>query len=271
MKTLEDIRAHMFCLYFAPGLTQNGEFDEGIDGFLLPDIRKELKRGTHLKCSYCGQKGAVVGCLVPSCHLNYHLPCGIQNGVYNNFHEDGHSYPSHCVKHRPRGLVVPRFTGKRLCTICQEDVKYSQKDDLLHFSCCNSYFHRDCIAQLAYHQAGPDLLKCPNCKNDAEFVEKVKRSGIYVPTQQPVALGNTTNTAAASLVSSPPTSTVPGPEDVTFQCCMEDCKCEQGRSFNGENEWELFACDRCGSDAVHVACAGLHDGAEWICSVCINV
>ena len=81
LKKCENITAHMYCLYFAPGLIQNGTKDEGIEGFLLSDIRKELKRGSILKCSYCATRGAVVGCKVSTCKMNYHLNCGIKVNI----------------------------------------------------------------------------------------------------------------------------------------------------------------------------------------------
>src|SRR5690625_401788 len=57
----DDLTTHRFCLYFAPCLTQGDDPNEGICGFSPKDIRKELRRGTQLKCAYCQQRGAVVG------------------------------------------------------------------------------------------------------------------------------------------------------------------------------------------------------------------
>ncbi|KAH9404603.1 Zinc ion binding [Tyrophagus putrescentiae] len=164
LRTCEDITAHMYCLYFSPGLTQNGLFDEGINGFLLPDIRKELRRASQLRCSYCDQRSAAIGCGIAS-------------------------------------------------------------------------------------------LKCPNCLNSGNFITSVKENGICVPPRDYLVDSEAVNTAS---------------ENVVWECCAEECSCENGRSHNGDNEWELFACDQCGSNAVHMACASLSEGSEWSCEVCRN-
>ena len=60
-------QAHLHCLMFSSGLEQNGEEEEGIKGFLVEDIVKEWRRGARLKCTYCMQKYATVGCVVNGC------------------------------------------------------------------------------------------------------------------------------------------------------------------------------------------------------------
>ncbi|CAH3199089.1 unnamed protein product, partial [Porites evermanni] len=39
---------HQYCLLFASGLAQRGEDDEGFDGFLMTDIKKEISRSRRL-------------------------------------------------------------------------------------------------------------------------------------------------------------------------------------------------------------------------------
>ena len=60
-------QAHLYCLMFSSGLEQNGEEEEGIKGFLVDDIVKEWRRGSRLKCSYCKQTYATVGCVGKGC------------------------------------------------------------------------------------------------------------------------------------------------------------------------------------------------------------
>ena len=60
-------QAHLHCLMFSSGLEQNGEEEEGIKGFLVEDIVKEWRRGARLKCTFCTQKYATVGCVVNGC------------------------------------------------------------------------------------------------------------------------------------------------------------------------------------------------------------
>lgn len=229
MLRCEDITVHTYCLYFSPGLTQKGKFEEGINGFLLPDIRKELRRASQLRCSYCDQRSAAIGCGIASCHANFHLPCGLKNGVFTQFHDPSHSYPAYCKRHRPK-LNLPSFKGTLMCTICQENIKFStDKASLVFVSCCQTYFHRSCLNQLAYFQ-GELSLKCPNCLNKDDFITTVKKNGICVPFRDFLIGSDVVNALSE--------------QNVIWECCAEECACENGRAYNGDNEWELFACDQ---------------------------
>lgn len=73
-------RVHYFCLLFACNLSQDGEESEGIQGFLLNDIRREANRGQKLTCKHCKKKGATSACIVPECKMTYHFPCGRKAG-----------------------------------------------------------------------------------------------------------------------------------------------------------------------------------------------
>lgn len=228
LRKCEDITVHMYCLFFSPGLTQNGQPDEGIDGFLLPDIRKELRRASQLRCSYCEKKSAAIGCGVATCSANFHLPCGLKNGVFTQFHDPSHSFPAYCKRHRPK-LNLPSFKGTLMCTICQENIKFTtDKPNLVFLSCCQTYFHRSCLNQLAYYQ-GEFSLKCPNCLNCEEFIPSLKKSGIYVPCRDFLVDNEQITTTS---------------ENVVWECSADICNCENGRAHNGDNEWELFACDQ---------------------------
>ena len=250
MHTLEDVTAHYFCLLFASGLTQKGGYEDGIQGFLLDDIRRELRRGKFLKCSYCRKRGAVVGCLVAECSANYHFPCGIENGAYNDFHHESNSYPSHCKKHRPKNLPkdVSPPKSEVLCTICQEMIKPRSRAKLFLTDCCNSYYHNACMQQLAYHKGLH--YRCPNCLNQDKFIRNSKRNNIFVEMRHfyfPVMTE-------------------------IFDCSAPECLCENGRRYNGTREWELYACDLCGGNATHIRCGGLSvDVNFWMCEICRNV
>jgi len=39
---------HQYCMFFSSGLAQRGEDDEGFDGFLIKDIKKEITRAKRL-------------------------------------------------------------------------------------------------------------------------------------------------------------------------------------------------------------------------------
>ena len=80
---VDTISAHYFCLLFSSGLGQRGEEREGVKGFLAEDIRREVRRGSRLKCVYCRKKGATVGCAEQKCKKSYHPnPGKTQNSLF---------------------------------------------------------------------------------------------------------------------------------------------------------------------------------------------
>lgn len=248
------ITAHKYCLYFSSGLSQNDSLTSHFWGFKPKDIFKELRRGASLKCSYCNKKGAVIGCNVSHCMVMFHLPCGINNEAINYYHQDDGLYPSYCKNHRPKSSL-PEFEEPVLCTICQEHMNNSDRPDMMFIKCCNSYFHSQCLKDLAFHYEGDCAFKCPNCNNEELFLKTIKKAGFLIPL-----------IAEAMLFQTPREYT-----PVRFQCCAPECMCENGREYNGNDNWELFTCDRCGSAAIHVACANMNEeNMEWICQSCQN-
>lgn len=53
------------------------ETDQGT----LKGVVKEIRRGRHVKCSYCSQRGATIGCRVPRCNVSYHHACAQAAGA----------------------------------------------------------------------------------------------------------------------------------------------------------------------------------------------
>ena len=103
--------AHLHCLMFSSGLIQSGEETDGIIGFLPDDIQAELQRGAKLRCAFCKEIYATVGCCQKSCSKSYHLPCGIKYGALSEYFGNFDSYcPSHRAKRvskaRPRNYVL---------------------------------------------------------------------------------------------------------------------------------------------------------------------
>ena len=126
---IEVYSAHYYCLLFAPGLETNGEDEEGIKGFMPKDILKEWRRGNKLKCTYCKEKGATVGCVGnfgKSCKKTYHLTCGLRNGSLQQFCG---AYASYCSDHRPvqkiydEKLDETTLEAQRECGICADKIK----------------------------------------------------------------------------------------------------------------------------------------------------
>ena len=103
--------AHLHCLMFSSGLIQRGEESQGIIGFLPADIQSELNRGSKLRCVFCSEVFATVGCCQKSCTKSYHLPCGIKHGAICEYYGNFDSYcPTHRTrrvpKNRPRNYVL---------------------------------------------------------------------------------------------------------------------------------------------------------------------
>ena len=91
------MRAHYLCLLFSSGLHQRGEEEEELKGFLVDDVKSELRRGNRLRCVHCKMKGATVGCARPKCKKSYHLPCGMSNGSMQQHFDQ---FKSFCSTHR---------------------------------------------------------------------------------------------------------------------------------------------------------------------------
>lgn len=190
------ICAHSHCLLFSSGLQQDGDEDDqdqeegeggkGIQGFLPHHIKEELKRGYKLRCSYCGKRGATVGCAKPTCKRSYHLPCGIENQTTQQHFGQ---FKSFCPQHQPRPKVKPcpsqtdakSISGR--CAFCPEEVVLplnSGSFSSLLTPCCQALLHRSC-AQDSAVSLGYYHFECPACKNLTTYRSEMRRLGIYVP------------------------------------------------------------------------------------------
>ncbi|KAI5064678.1 hypothetical protein GOP47_0019373 [Adiantum capillus-veneris] len=61
------VSVHQLCAEWAPNVYYVGN--------AVKNLGKEVARGQKLKCSQCGLKGAVLGCLIKCCIKSYHYPC----------------------------------------------------------------------------------------------------------------------------------------------------------------------------------------------------
>ena len=137
---IEEISAHFFCLLFSSGLGQSGDETEGVKGFLPVDIRRELRRGSRLKCVFCKKKGATVGCAEPSCKKSYHSTCGARHDCLLQYFGQ---FKSLCSKHRYAGDPGgARRKPGATCPICFESVGGGRKSDTVIGRCCDSFYHR---------------------------------------------------------------------------------------------------------------------------------
>ncbi|KAJ0053488.1 hypothetical protein Pint_01684 [Pistacia integerrima] len=64
------IHVHSKCVDWAPQVYYDGE--------TIKNLKAELARGSKLKCTACGKKGAALGCYMKSCRRSYHFPCALE-------------------------------------------------------------------------------------------------------------------------------------------------------------------------------------------------
>ena len=257
---IEDISAHYFCLLFSSGLCQSGGEKEGVKGFLPVDIRKELRRGSRLKCVFCKKKGATVGCAEPSCKKSYHSTCGARHDCLLQYFGQ---FKSLCSKHRVLG-GGRRRPGAR-CSVCGLGVGGGRRTETVLSPCCDAAQHRSCLQSLAI-TAGRQNFRCPNCDNGPVWLDEMLEAGLYVPETE-------------------------GLTDSDKLCNAKLCFCpeETGRAHHTrDGPWEILMCETCSLkvshcqlgilmtetclmlQGIHAKCGGL-DGLEepmWHCYTC---
>ncbi|NP_001014257.1 PHD finger protein 11-like [Rattus norvegicus] len=100
-----NIAAHENCLLYSSGLVECGPHDprNPARSFAVKSVKKEIWRGRRLKCSFCNNKGATVGCDLQSCPKNYHLHCAKEDRAILQVDEDYGTYKLFCQRHAPGG------------------------------------------------------------------------------------------------------------------------------------------------------------------------
>jgi len=273
--------AHYFCLLFSSGLEQKGrEEDEGLKGFLPQDVLKEWRRGQRLKCTECNQKYATVGCSHKSCRKTFHLPCAVRSGAHLQYCG---AFSLFCNEHRLKQAPYKDGGGgdklpETECGICYDDIP-DMADDLANVwsPCCNKWFHKTCVQRFA--DTSGYFFKCPLCNNKDDFIEEMKRFGIYVPEKD--ADWEKPDRGAAS--GDPDDSSA---DDEAFgsllerhdNCDVPNCICPEGRKKDEDyTEWEIILCWYCGAQGTHVRCSDLPlqnetefklNPIKWKCQFC---
>uniref|UniRef100_A0A8C2XFB8 G2/M-phase specific E3 ubiquitin protein ligase n=1 Tax=Cyclopterus lumpus TaxID=8103 RepID=A0A8C2XFB8_CYCLU len=249
------LSVHYFCLLTSCGVYQRGEEDEGVFGFLVEDIKQEIRRSARLVCCGCKKKGACVGCNVRSCRRMVHFPCGRKRDFISQF---AGLFPSYCPDHSPTqslggglDLSLPQS-----CSVCLDSI-----DPVLSFSvlrcpsCHASWFHRDCVQRQA-HSSGLFFFRCTLCSNKEIFQEEMLRMGIFIPERD--ASWELEANAYSELL------------EVYKRCDALVCLSRDGRSHSAKTGWfEVVRCRLCGSSGTHRKCSGLKlDTKVWACSDC---
>ncbi|XP_005001439.3 G2/M phase-specific E3 ubiquitin-protein ligase isoform X1 [Cavia porcellus] len=252
-----NLTVHYYCLLMSSGIWQRGEEEEGVYGFLIEDIRKEVNRASKLKCSVCKKNGASIGCVAPRCKRSYHFPCGLQRECIFQFTGN---FASFCWKHRPVQIITTNnYRDSIPCTICLEFIVPVPTYSVLRSPCCkNAWFHRDCV-QVQAINAGVFFFRCTICNNSDIFQKEMLRMGIHIPEKD--ASWELEENAYQELL------------EPYEHCDVRRCRCKEGRDYNGpDSKWEIKRCQCCGSSGTHLACSSLRSWEQnWECSECRSI
>ncbi|XP_051824276.1 PHD finger protein 6-like isoform X2 [Antechinus flavipes] len=99
----QKVAAHHKCMLFSSALVSSHSDNEGLGGFSVEDIEKEIKRGTKLMCSLCHCPGATIGCDVRTCHRTYHYLCALRDKAQMEEEPSQGIYMIYCKKHKQPG------------------------------------------------------------------------------------------------------------------------------------------------------------------------
>ncbi|XP_006835432.1 PREDICTED: G2/M phase-specific E3 ubiquitin-protein ligase-like [Chrysochloris asiatica] len=239
------------------GIWQRGKEEEGVYGFLIEDIRKEVNRASKLKCSVCKRNGASIGCVAPRCKRSYHFPCGLEKECIFQFTGN---FQSFCWDHRPIQVIPPsNYRDALPCTICLEFIEPIPTYSILRSPCCkNAWFHRDCL-QVQAINAGVFFFRCTICNNSDIFQEEMLRMGIHIPEKD--ASWELEENAYQELLQH------------YERCDVRRCRCKDGREYNApDSKWEIKRCQCCGSSGTHLACSSLRSWEQnWECLECRGI
>ncbi|KAK7879769.1 hypothetical protein WMY93_033559 [Mugilogobius chulae] len=210
---------HYFCLLTSCGIYQKGQQNQGVFGFLLNDIKKEMRRSSRLRCSGCKHKGATVGCFVSRCRKKVHFPCARRLEFVSQF---TCPFPSFCPDHSPSQSLSPGLdlSLPQSCSVCLDQIEPVLSFSVLKCpSCHSSWFHRDCVQRQA-HSSGLFFFRCTLCNNKDQFQEEMLRLGIHIPERD--ASWELESGAFSELL------------EVYRSCDSVSCECPEGRGHSAK-------------------------------------
>ncbi|KAJ7990920.1 hypothetical protein DPEC_G00291890 [Dallia pectoralis] len=252
-----ELTVHYFCLLMSSGVYQRGEENEGIYGFLVDDIKQEIRRSSRLRCVVCKKNGASVGCYVKSCQKKVHFPCGKQHQFIFQFTG---LFPSYCKNHSPtQSLPVSSCVSEHLsCSICLDPIEPVLSYYVLKCPACHgSWFHRDCVQNQA-HSAAMFFFRCTLCNNKDMFQHEMLRMGIYIPERD--AAWELEDDAYGELLQ------------VYQHCDAHNCLSHRGREYSSDaGLFQILRCMLCGSRGTHRKCASIKAfEMNWACEDCAS-
>lgn len=279
-KETGDIRCHYFCLvilisYFfcvyiffffnfdfvyefskllSSSLPQNGGDNEGILGFLEPDIKKEAQKGRRVSCVYCKQKSATILCRYRNCRRTFHQVCGYQNKALFQFKDEFKSFCHEHIEKHP--YEAPTFSKCYCCLESMDPNEYNAATWIPTCGCKSAYTHLYCMRQWATHSGY--AFRCACLEKDEDYVHKLLMRNVFIPQRD--ATWELTKSAYRSLLIRP------------NDCSAEYCLNPQSRSFSRKrhmSNWYMHICQYCGGAAIHKKCwKDYEKGIEFCCDEC---
>ncbi|KAH8263662.1 hypothetical protein KR044_012332 [Drosophila immigrans] len=250
-----NVTVHYYCLLLSTNLQQRGGDSGGILGFLLRDIRQEVKAAQQRKCVFCIKPGASLEC--HKCRIVFHLGCGLDNHCVNYFCDDFRSY---CEKCAPRDefqlelLAKPpsSFRNTR-CDICFRQINLFMLSKVAYGDCCRRGFaHKICMRRYAI--ASGYYLRCLWCR-DTQFHNTIKLQSVFVPDRD--ATWERQPNAYSEL------------HRKSLRCDQPECSCPQGRDYN-RGRWIIQLCILCAASGAHFKCRA-DDEKDFKCQFCEQV
>lgn len=250
--------SNIFIQFLSTDCPQNGEEDEGIDGFLENDIHAAIEAAAKFKCTKCNEPGANINCCVPKCQRRYHLPCALVSGCLPQYRGEFPMFcPSHAIRYGPSKGTLEHNT---VCLICRDRFESKSRVFRAPTCCLDLWVHRACMQEYALRFGL--LTKCMACdKKTDEYQDLLRDWGIAVPYSDPYH----------------PVEEAIRVELTQTPCQADVCWCthESGRTYSvkdDQSKWFMLKCKTCGS-GIHLECKMKvgGDGDDYECVRCVAI
>ncbi|XP_006879660.1 PREDICTED: PHD finger protein 11 [Elephantulus edwardii] len=181
----KNIAAHENCLLYSSALVECEDHDSFNHdrNFDVQSVKKEIQRGKKLKCTFCKERGATVGCDEKRCTKNYHFFCAKSDHAVPLSDNAKGTYKVFCREH---AFKLPAITpsGKfPKFSIALEYRPYRTLESLMFFNkSVKSSSHSAVKQPLAYSSQGRKVEEEHGRDTDAilkvTFLKKCKEAGL---------------------------------------------------------------------------------------------
>ncbi|CAG4995347.1 unnamed protein product [Parnassius apollo] len=299
-----DIQCHYFCVLLSCCLIQKGNDEDGLFGFLYPDIIAEVERSKKHKCSYCGRDGATLGCSVSQCRKQFHLPCGRERDAVSLFYGN---YKTFCNKHAPKQKITDEIMAKvKLRSLSQRKMKQLKNQEMTKQNLLDTTTSCENENKMVQHEEQKEEMEAvcvicyetvdgyptlrtfwpPCCARDAWFhrscLQRMALSAGMHYLKCPLC--NEKEIFYKAVLSQgyyvPDRDAAWELEQNAFSeiyerpvsCAAPECLCPMGRDHDADSgAWDIKLCVLCGSAGAHEQCRQRQDSSRYVCAVCAPV